>query len=567
MTTTTTTVVQHAGTDGTDPSGAGRVGPKHPVSGTRSVCASQHPLVTDTMLRVMREGGNAIDAAIAGCLIQAVVQQDMTNHTGTVTCLFYQAATGQVHELNSMGRIVPGLPAHHRVPGGKGFYAPAGSQGPMSVIPGFMPGMKAMFERFATKPWDYLVAPAIQAAQEGHIVTSFEHLVHAQTVDLFLYTQSGRENFTPNGHLPQVGERWSQPELARTMSHLAEEGPDYFITGGWAEHFVARANELNWPITLDHMTVLPAYWTEPKPWTHHGYQVIQLSPPDRQAVYCSIVLGILKHLDIVHLGHFSESPEAAYYMAHALRLAHLETGFINDPAIFEDPAELLMSDDYHAQLAAKLKRSRPKTDLTKHIELTRGRNALNAAGAASKQPAGSCELSLVDAEGNWVQMMNTLQSGGIAGEVVDGVPMVGSHQINSLTSAISGWLTGGGGMRAMLSNTLVMRDGKPVYSLGSPGNVHCTVPQVLSNIIDYGMEPYEADDRPRMLPLTDDYELGVESRVPPAFTEGLASQGILVTPLPRYDYHMGTYQMSWQDDDGTLHGCAGPRREGKAAAL
>jgi gamma-glutamyltranspeptidase/glutathione hydrolase len=563
----TTTTIQYAGAQGTDPSGGGRVGPKQPVSGTRAVCASQHPLVTDTMLQVIREGGNAIDAAIAGCLIQAVVQQDMTNHTGTVTCLFYSAATGGVHELNSMGRIVPGLPPHRRVPGGKGFYAPAGSEGPMSVIPGFMPGMKAMFERFASKPWDYLVAPAAQAARDGHIVTSFEHLVHAQTVDLFLYTASGRANFTPNGYLPQVGECWAQPALAETLSHLAEEGPDYFITGGWAQHFVARANELNWPISLDHMSVLPAYWTEPLRWTHRGYEIVQLSPPDRQAVYCSIVLGILKNLDVASLGHFTESPEAAYYMGHALRLAHLETGIINDPAIFEDPSALLMSDQYLAHLAAKLKHSLPKIDLTKHVELMRGRNALDAAGAGSKQPAGSCELSIVDTQGNWVQMMNTLQSGGIAGEVVDGVPMVGSHQINSLTSAISGWLTGGAGMRSILSNTFVMQDGKPVVSLGSPGNVHCTVPQILSNIVDYDMSPYDADDKPRMLPLTDEYELPIESRVSSDLVDGLARLGILVNPLPEYDYHMGTYQMSWRGDDGVLHGCTGPRREGQAAAL
>ncbi len=563
----TTSTIDYAGAQGQNESGGGRVGPKRPVTGSRAVCASQHPMVTDTMLAVMRDGGNAVDAAIAGCLIQAVVQQDMTNHSGTVTCLLYEAATGETHELNSMGRIVPDFAAHHRVPGGKGMYAPVGTPGPMSVIPGFMPGMKAMFERLGTKPWASLVAPAIEAAQDGHIVSSFEHLVHAQTVDFFLYTKSGRENFTPNGHLPQVGERWAQPVLAETLRKLAAEGPDYFISGGWAEHFVARANELQWPITLDHMTAHAPQWTKPMRWAHRDYEIVQLAPPERQAVYCSIVLGVLKHLDVAALGHFSESPLAAYYMGHALRLAHLETGFINDPAIFEDPSGLLMSDDFHAHLAAKLKQSLPKIDLTKHVELTRGRNALHAAGSASKQPAGSCELSLVDSDGNWVQMMNTLQSGGIAGEVVDGVPMVGSHQVNALTSPISGWLTGGGRMRSMLSNTLVLKDNKPVVSLGSPGNVHCTVPQVLANIVEYGMDPYTADDLPRMLPLADHYELSVESRIGGDVVDGLARLGVLVNPLPEYDFHMGTYQMSWRDEQGMLHGCAGPRREGAAAAF
>src|SRR5689334_15551171 len=101
----------------------GRVGPKQPITAKSAVCASQHPIVTDTMLDVMRGGGNAVDAAIAGCLVQATVQQDMTNHTGTVDFLYWEAASGQVYDLNSQGTIVPGLPPFRRVPQGKGWYA------------------------------------------------------------------------------------------------------------------------------------------------------------------------------------------------------------------------------------------------------------------------------------------------------------------------------------------------------------------------------------------------------------------------------------------------------------
>ncbi|MYW97909.1 hypothetical protein G3I59_46720 [Amycolatopsis rubida] len=550
-----------------DGNGNGRLGRKQPAVGSTAVCSSQHPTVTDTMLQVLRDGGTAIDAAISGALVQAVVQQEMTNHSGLVTCLYYEAATGEVHELDSLGRIVPDLPPHHRVPGGKGLYAPPGTPGPMSVTPGFIPGMKAMYERFGTKPWDQLVAPAVEAAAEGHIVTSFEHFVQAQTVDFYLYTPSGRENFAPDGHLPQVGERWAQPELARTLGNLAAEGPDYFITGGWALSFVERANELGWPITVEDLGRRPACWKTPKRWEHRGYEIVQLAPPDSQASFTAIVLGVLKHLDVTSLGHFTESAEAGYYLAHALRLAELETGFINDPAIFEDPSEILMSDDFHAHLAAKLRRSRPKIDLTKHVELLRGRNALHAASGASKQPKGSCELSVVDAQGNWVQLINSIQSGGIPGEVVGGVPMVGSHQVNGLRSDLSGWLTGGAHMSIIIGNTFLMKDGKPAISLGSPGNVHCTVPQVISNIIDYGMSPDRAGEMPLMLPLTDDYELSVESRLSSDYVAGLARMGVLVNPLPAWDYHMGSYQMSWRAADGTLRGCAGPRRAGTSAAF
>jgi gamma-glutamyltranspeptidase/glutathione hydrolase len=181
------------------------------------------------MLDVMRDGGNAVDAAIAGCLVQATVQQEMTNHTGTVTCLYWEASTGRIHELNSMGTIVPDLAPFHPIPAGRGLYAAEG-RGPYAVVPGFMPGLKALYERFGTKPWPTLCQAAIRWANEGHEVESFEHLVTAQTVDFYLYTPSGRAHFTSGGHLPQVGDRWPKPELARTLARLADEGPEYFTS-------------------------------------------------------------------------------------------------------------------------------------------------------------------------------------------------------------------------------------------------------------------------------------------------------------------------------------------------
>lgn len=547
----------------------GRVGPKQPATGDSAVCASQHPIVTDTMLQVMRDGGNAVDAAIAGCLVQATVQQDMTNHTGTVTFLLWEERTGKIHELNSMGTIVPEMPAFRRVPAGHGMYASLGAA-PFAVIPGFMPGMKALHERYATKPWDYLCEPAVGWAEEGHEVTSFEHLVLAQTVDFFLYTPSGRAHFTPDGHLPRVGDRWRKPELARTLRRLAAEGPDEFIDGEWARSFVERANQLGWNIELRHMNAIPPRWGEGLRYRNGEHEIVQLSPPERQAVFCSLVLGILAELGTPQIGHYTESAEALYHLAHALRRAQFETGFLNDPEVFQDPSSTLMSGEFHRHLADVIRRSRPRVDLSRHVDLTSDPNALAAAGAASstpKQPAGSCELSIVDAQGNWVQMMNTLQSGGIPGEVVGGVPMVGSHGMTSLAAGIGGWFAGGGRMRSVIGNTIVLKDGRPWWSLGTPGNVHCTMPQVLSNVLDYGMDPYQAEDAPRVLPLTDDYRVPVESRIPPSVVTDLARLGVLVDPLPAYDYHMGSFQMSWRDGDGRLRAAAGPRREGKAAGF
>src|SRR5437899_349333 len=106
-----------------DTSAGGRVGPKQPISGSAAVCASQHPLVTEAMVGVLSDGGNAVDAAIAGSLLHATVQQEMTNHAGTVTFLYWEASSGRTYELNSWGTVVPGLKPFRPVPDGKGLYA------------------------------------------------------------------------------------------------------------------------------------------------------------------------------------------------------------------------------------------------------------------------------------------------------------------------------------------------------------------------------------------------------------------------------------------------------------
>jgi gamma-glutamyltranspeptidase/glutathione hydrolase len=151
--------------------------------------------------------------------------------------------------------------------------------------------------------------------------------------------------------------------------------------------------------------------------------------------------------------------------------------------------------------------------------------------------------------------------------VIDGVPMVGSHAAASMASVLAGWFTGGGRVRSTIGNTLVLKDGVPVWSLGTPGYPHLTAPQVLLNRLHYGLEPYAAEDAPRLLPLTDEYVLSVESRLADHVVAGLAALGVLVDPLAGYDYHMGSFQMSWREDDGTLHCTAGPRREGAAAGF
>ncbi len=165
-------------------------------------------------------------------------------------------------------------------------------------------------------------------------------------------------------------------------------------------------------------------------------------------------------------------------------------------------------------------------------------------------------------------MFNTLQTGGIPGLVVDGVPMVGSHARTTMSYDIAGWFAGGGRIRSIVGSTIVLKEGQPWLSLGTPGNVYGTIPQVLSSILDFGIDPYEASVLPRLDPLRDDYVLEIESRLPESVVAGLARMGVQVRPLPMYDYNMGSFQISWRDpESGLLQSSTDPRRAGQALAF
>lgn len=553
-------------------------GPKTPVTGLKAAVTTDSAIVTETMIDVLKKGGNAADAGIAGCLVQAAVEPFMTNHAGLVTFLYYEANTGTVHQLDSLGGFPSGLAPFKPVPPGTGPYA---AVPPSAIIPGFMPGLKAIHERFGSRAWGELCAPAVRWAEQGHAVSTFEYGVNIFGEKFVTYFPEGREFFQPSGYFPNVGEVFVPKGLAATLAAVAKHGPDYMITGPWAERFVRKANEMGWKITLEHMIETPPRWVEPLRIPHHEYEVVSLGPPQAQGIYIAIVLGVLKHLGIREMK--PGSAEHIWAMGHALRQGSRHWEYAQDDTVYGVPRDELLDDGYHAHLAKLIRKSRPKVDLTEHIRLAGeagmpGDFMSSFGGASGKprlakshsdQPSGSCELAVVDAQGNWVQMMNTLQGSGIPGMVIEGVPMVGSHStFGALMSPMDATLVKGAKARCIIGNTLVMQGGRPVLSAGSPGNVHCTVPQVLTYALDFRLDPYAAVDAPRMLPMSEGRGISIEDRLAAGVVEDLHRLGVRVGVTPGYDYHMGSFSVIARDErSGTYTAVADPRRCAAADGL
>lgn len=551
-------------------------GPKTPLSGLKAAVSTDSAIVTETMVNVLRRGGTAADAGIAGCMVQAAVEPFMTNHAGLVTFLYYEAKTGRIHQLDSLGAHPSGLRPFQPVPQGMGLYA---MMPPSAIIPGFMPGLKAIHQRFGTRPWAELCEDAVRWAEAGHPVSSFEHGVNVEVSRFINYFPEGRDFWAPNGFMPNVGDTFVPRGLAETLRGVAEHGPDYMISGPWAQAFVRKANEMGWKIRPEHMTETPPRWVEPLRFNHHEYEIVSLGPPQAQGIYCAIALGVLKHLGLRNMK--PGSADHLWAMGHALRQAQRHWEFVQDDEIYGVPRAELLDDSYHAHLARMIRVSRPKVDLTGHINLA-GYNAVEAQGIFSgagfkprlaatdtNQPSGSCELAVVDAEGNWVQMMNTLQGSGIPGQVIGGVPMVGSHAtFGHLTSPMDATLVPGAKGRCIIGNTMVLKNGRPIMSLGTPGNVHCTMPQVLAYLLDFKLDPYAAIDAPRMLPMTEARGITVEDRLAPGVVEDMHKLGLRVSVGPSYDYHMGSFSVVTKDEaNGTYTALADPRRSAVAGGL
>ncbi len=553
-------------------------GPKTPVAGLTAAVTTDSAIVTETMVNVLKAGGNAADACIAGVMVQAAVEPFMTNHAGLVTFLYYEAKTGKVHQLDSHGGFPSGLPPFKPVPPGMGPYA---TYPPSAVIPGCMPGLKAIHEKFGTRPWAKLCTDAVRWAESGHPVSTFEYGVNVFAEKFITYFPEGREFFQPQGYFPNVGDIFVPRGLAVTMKGVAEQGPDYMITGPWARKFVKKANDMGWKITPQHMTETPPRWVEPVRFRHHEYEIVSLGPPQAQGFYIAVALGVLKHLGIRDMK--PGSPEHIWAMGHALRQGSRHWEYVQDDTIYNVPRDEILDDAYHAHLAKMIRKSRPKADLTEHMKLVgdmpAGGDMMSVFAVAggrprlgkseSDQPSGSCEIAVVDAEGNWVQMMDTLQGSGIPGMVIDGVPMVGSHAtIGWLMSPIDATLVKGARPRSVVGNTLVLKDGRPVFSAGSPGNVHCTVPQVLTYALDFRLDPYAAVDAPRMLPMSEARAIIIEDRLAPGVVEELHKLGVRVSVTPGYDYHMGSFSVIARDEKtGTYTAVADPRRCAVAAGL
>jgi len=270
-------------------------GPKPVAKASEAMASSSHPRVTQAILEVLQDGGNAVDAMLTAIPLQHVVEPQMSTLAGGMGGLIYWAETGELIYLDAELDHTVNAPAARSMARPQEIEITSGQR---IGVSGTVPGLAAAAERYGIRPWKDYFGPAIEVASNGFTMYSF---LYGEMYDAFERLgahPASRAKWMPDGFILPVGDTVRQPWLAQTLTHLANEGPEYFTEGPWAEHFVDEVNRTGGQITLEELSAYKARWVEPLQFSYKGHQLFGALPASTAGVLNGMILNIIEQTDL-----------------------------------------------------------------------------------------------------------------------------------------------------------------------------------------------------------------------------------------------------------------------------
>jgi gamma-glutamyltranspeptidase/glutathione hydrolase len=512
-----------------------------PVLGTHGMVASEYPLVSQTGVDVLRRGGNAFDAALAMSALLPVVKPHRNHLGGDAYILVYPRREGRVTAICSGGRA-PAAATPDRYAGG----IPAHGGGAVAV-PGLVDAWQEFHARWCGMPRADLLAPAIGYARDGFPASRELALSLAAARLLFAKYPTMAAALYRDGAAPAFGAPYRQPALADTLDAIAQSGRDAFYRGAIAERIAAAVQASGGYVTAEDLAGHRADVLEPLSTEYRGCTVYE-TPPNSQGVILLEELNIVEGYDLGAWGHLS--PDAVHHMVEAKKLAFEDRHrFAGDPAFADFEPRRLLTKEWAAQRRVT-------------IDPTRARSV--------PQPAPSHDTTsfvVADAAGNVCSFIQSIFANWGAALAVEGTGVIMNNRMAgfSLDPASPNVLAPGKRTMHTLNTYLVFRDGRPYIVGNTPGadfQVQTNL-QVITGIIDYGLDPQAAIDAARWGDAPGG--LLVEEEMPAATQQELARRGHAVRPVPRVTAPMGRAQAIVVDESGTMIAGSDARGEGAAA--
>lgn len=538
------------------------------------VAATLNEEATRAAVDVLEEGGTAMDAAAAAWLVMTVVSPNQTGLGGGGFILYHDAATGQTHFVDA--NVAAGGAAHPEI-----FLDSDGeplsnneirSQGMAVGVPGLVRGFDRALKRWGTRDLGELAGPAIRLAEEGWTVDRELSLRIHQTREAL--DERASALFVPEGEPLQPGDRLVQEEKARALQAIAEEGSQAFYQGEIAEAVVEHVRDLGGFLTVEDFRRYNARFTTPLHVPYGDHDVVT-NPAAAGGATLALLLRILEPFDLDLME--PRSVERLHLLLEATRLAQAgATDHFADPAFVDWPWQALASEDF---ASARRKQIRPgeRMDEVEAVDPwafqpagtsyhTRGhhrrlRSLLEREGNPTPPPEGegTDHFTVADRDGNLVAVTSTLGVAWSAGHMVPDygfmLNVTGGYFDREPGGAQE--IRPGKRPRSNMTPTFVLRDGRPLLSVGSPSPAGMQHVQVLLNVVEHDLDLSHAVAEPRVAP-----DSIWEAGLPDSVLDGLRRLGQPMAP-------------DWTDrgavpvilrDGGEWVGASDPRRDGVAGA-
>ena len=456
---------------------------RSPVLATSAMAATSQPLATQVALDVMKNGGNAIDAAIAANALLGLVEPTGNGLGGDLFAIVWDAKTKKLYGLNASGRSPKSLSlewfaqnGHQSIP----------SHGPLPVtVPGAVDGWFMLHDRFGKKPMNELLKPTIDYAKEGFPVSQLIAYYWNRSIPLLERWPGFSEQFTIEGRAPAEGEIWKNPGLAKTLQSIADGGRDAFYKGDIAKTIANYMEKNGGFLSYEDLSSHTGNWVDPVSTNYRGYDVWEL-PPNGQGIAALQILNIMELFDISSMDH--DSAEYVHLFTEVKKL------------VFEDRAKYYADSEFN-----KI----PVTTLISKDYAQKRSGLLSLDRAANTYPAGklleegdTIYLTTADEEGNMVSLIQSNYRGMGSGMTPDGLGFVlqDRGEMFSLEEGHFNQFEGGKRPFHTIIPAFVTKGGLPWMSFGLMGGAmqpqgHA---QIVINMIDFEMDIQAAGDAPRI---------------------------------------------------------------------
>ncbi|EHR69861.1 gamma-glutamyltranspeptidase [Burkholderiales bacterium JOSHI_001] len=469
-----------------------------PVAAENGMVVSAQHLATRVGVDVLKDGGNAVDAAVAVGYALAVVYPAAGN-LGGGGFMTLQLADGRKTFLDFREKAPLAATANMYLDKDGNVIKGASTVGHLAVaVPGTVSGLELALAKYGSFKRAALIAPAIRLAQDGFALEQGDVDLLRTATDAFKADPASAAIYLNQGEPFQVGARLVQKDLARTLKLISDQGEAGFYKGSVAQALVASSQAGKGIITQADLDQYKTRELKPVECSYRGHEVVSAPPPSSGGVVICEVLNILEGYPLKDLGF--RAAQAVHYQIEAMRRAYMDrNSYLGDPDFVANPLQRLLSKDYAAKLRAAIDPGR--AGVSKDLK----------PGVAPHEGSNTTHYSIVDKWGNAVAVTYTLNDWFGAKVTVPGTGVLLNNEMDDFTSKLGvpnlyGLVQGQAnaiapGKRPLssMSPTIVNKDGKPLMVLGTPGGsrIITAVLHTILNVIDYGMTVQEAVDAPR----------------------------------------------------------------------